>query len=347
MTISVRPVHQQSEHQEFLTILQTNLPSLPHERRFKWLYRDNPDGPAWSWFAFEEAPDNIIGVTSVFPRSMWIAGEVQLCGQVGDFAVSASHRSLGPALLLQRATFEPVNRGELAFCYDCPPHQAGMSTFRRLGLGPSCTVHRYALPLRVDAQFRKRLGAASVVPAAAGNMLLHLHRLSTRKRGAKKLEVSEHQDAFGEEFSRLDEAAKGANKIRGRRTAAHLNWRYRQDPLQQYQVLTARRKGELLAFAVLRISPEVVTIVDLCGTDLHEACFSLLAAIVDRFASSHQTVEAFLSEGSELLPYFLKMRFQQRSEAAQIVAYAKPQSEVSGFLQRSPIWSFSKAEIMA
>jgi hypothetical protein len=347
MTISVRPVHQESENQELLAILQTNLPSLPHERRFKWLYRDNPDGRAWSWVARQGTANQVIGVTSVFPRSMWVGGELQMCGQVGDFAVSASHRSLGPALLLQRATFDPVDHGELAFCYDCPPHQAGMSTFRRLGMRPNCKVHRYAFPLRMDGQLRKRLGAASVVPAAAGNLLLRLHRLSAPKPRAKNLEVFDHQVAFGEEFSKLDAAVKGASAIRGRRTAAHLNWRYREDPLRQYEILTARRKGELIAFAVLRRTSEVVTIVDLFGRELHEAAFSLLAAIVARFERSHQTVEAFLSEGSELVTYFLKMRFQLRSEAAQVVAYARPQSEMSGFLERSPTWSFSQAEIAA
>jgi hypothetical protein len=346
MTISVRPVHQELENQQFLTILQKNLPTLPHERRYKWLYLDNPDGRAWSWFALQGTPNHVIGVTSVFPRSMWVGGELQMCGQVGDFAVSASYRSLGPALLLQRATFDPVNQGELAFCYDCPPHQAGMSTFRRLGLRPNCKVYRYALPMRVDSRLRKRLGAASVVPIAAGNLLLRLRRLSAMKSSARGLEVSVHTTAFGEEFSKLDAAVKDTKVIRGRRSAAHLNWRYREDPLQQYEVLTARRKGELIAFAVLRATSEVVTIVDLFGMQLHEAAFALLAAIVQRFERSHQTVEAFLSEGSELVAY-LRMRFRQRSEAAQVVAYAKPQSEISAFLQASPIWAFSQAEIRA
>jgi hypothetical protein len=347
MTISVRPVHQVSDNQEFLTILQANLPSLPHDRRFQWLYCDNPDGPAFSWFALQGAPQQIIGVTSLFPRSMWVGGKLKMCGQVGDFAVSASHRSLGPAVLLQRATFDPVNSGELAFCYDCPPHQAGMSTFRRLGIQPNCKVHRYALPLRVDSQLRKRLGAASRVPAAAGNLLLRLQRLSAPKTKAKDIQVADHPGAFGEEFSKLDEAVKGPNTIRGRRSAALLNWRYRANPLQQYELLTARRKGELIAFAVLRTTNEVVTIVDLFGTELHGAAFSLVAAIVERFQKSHQTIDAYLSEGHELVAHFLKMRFQLRSEVAQVVAYAKPQAAVSEFLQKGPIWSFSQTEVGA
>jgi hypothetical protein len=347
MKISVRPVEHESEKQELLGILQTNLPALPHERRFSWLYRANPDGQAWSWFLFQDSPAQVVGVTSVFPRAMWVGDEIKVCGQVGDFAVSASHRSLGPALLLQRATFEPVDRGQIAFCYDCPPHAAGMSIFRRLGMRPNCTVHRYAFPLRVDAQLRRRLGSASVVAAASGNLLLRLHRGICLRRKSPELEISEHLGAFGEEFSQLDAAVKRRNAIRGRRSAAHLNWRYREDPLQQYDVFTARRKGELVAFLVFQKAADVVTVVDFFGTASYETVSPLVAALTERYQATHQSVDIFLSEGSELTSYFLKMNFRWRSQAAQVVAYAKHQTEVAGFLKQNSNWDFRQVEIRA
>jgi hypothetical protein len=320
---------------------------MDHERRYQWLYQANPDGPAWSWFVFEGTSDRVIGVASVFPRSMWVGERPTKCGQVGDFAVCASHRTLGPALALQRATFEPVDQGILTLCYDCPPHRAGMSTFSRLGIQPSCNVNRYALPLRVDARFRKRLGSHLALPVGVGNLLLWLHRRPALRLGSGSLEISEHTGAFGEEFSQLDSAVKGANQIRGQRSAAQLNWRYLEDPLQKYQVFTARRKGELVAFAVLRVAGEIVTVLDLFGIGLEEAATALLAAIVERFERSHQTVDAYLSDGNESVDYFLKMRFRLRSEAAKVVAYAKPHSAALEFLQKGPNWSFSQAEIRA
>jgi hypothetical protein len=347
MKILVRPVHHESERQKLLDILQSNLPNLDHARRFPWLYLGNPDGPAWSWFVFQGTPNQVVGMASVFPRSMWVGDKVKMCGQVGDFAISASHRSLGPALVLQRATFEPVDHGKLTFCYDCPPHEAGMSTFRRLGIQPNCRVDRYALPLRVDAQIQKRFGSGLIFPAGLGNLLLRLYRRPVLRRKSKGFEVSEHTGPFGEEFSQLDVAVQKPNVIRGQRSAAHLNWRYREDPMQQYEVLTIRRKGELIAFAVFCASSEVITIVDLFGVELQEAAVTLLAAIVERFERSHQTIEAFLSECNELVGYFLNMQFRLRSEAARVVAYAKPKSEIWGLLQTSPNWSFSQAEIRA
>ncbi len=327
--ISVRPVDHNSETQKLLSILQANLPHLPHAQRFDWLYRGNPDGQASSWFAYEGMPDHVVGMTSLFPRSMWVGGEVKLCGQVGDFAISPSHRSLGPAVLLQRATFCPVDQKELAFCYDCPPHEAGMSTFRRLGIPANCMIDRYALPLRVDRLLRKQLGAAAALPAAACNLLLRIHRQSFLKPRIKGLEVSELTGAFGEEFSQLDALIRNKNVIRGRRTAALLNWRYRTDPLHQYRVFTTRRQGELIAFAIVCATSEIVTIVDIFGTQIQESAILLLAAIVESFKGAQQTVEAHLAPGSELIGHLLKMGFRLRSQSAQVDASARQQSEIA------------------
>jgi len=88
---------------------------------------------------------------------MWINGSMQLCGQVGDFAINVTHRSLGPALLLQRTTFTPVDQEQLTLCYDCPPHERGLSTFRRLKMSANCQMHRYARASPGDRLIEKRL----------------------------------------------------------------------------------------------------------------------------------------------------------------------------------------------
>jgi hypothetical protein len=344
MTITVRPVNLESESAELLAMLQTNLPLRPHARRFDWLYRANPDGPAWSWFACESASGSVVGVTSVFPRSMWVGGRIEMCGQVGDFAISATHRSLGPALLLQRATFEPVDQRILSFCYDCPPHAAGMATFRRLGVQPNCAVDRYVLPLRLDRHLKKRLGFAPPLFTPLCNFLLRTFRRPGMR--PRDLEIAEYAGPFDDEFSRLDAAVTSEDEIRGRRSAVHLNWRYRQDPLQEYRVLTGRRRGELIAFLVFYFKNEDIQIVDLFGRDL-PASVALLDVLAQRCEVSCQSVEAYLSEGCDVLTPVLKTHFRRRSVAAQVVAYAKPGSEMSVFLERRPRWAFNKAEVQA
>jgi hypothetical protein len=344
MAIAVRPVNLESESEELLAILEANLPDLPHARRFRWLYRDNPDGPAWSWFAVDQARDSIVGVTSVFPRSMWVGGRVVRCGQVGDFAVSATHRSLGPALLLQRATFGPVDQRSISFCYDCPPHAAGMATFRRLRVAPNCAVTRYALPLRLDNRLKQLLGFTPPLLTPLMNFLWCMARRPTRIH--QDLEIGEHTGLFDDEFTHLDDAA-AANVIRGCRNAVHLNWRYRQDPLEEYHVLTARRKGELMAFLIFSIRNQIVRIADVFGRDFVAAVPALLCALVRRYKSSCQGIEAYVSDGSDALPAILQAHFHRRSLAAHVVAYAQPGSDISAFLSQRDRWAFHTVELQA
>ena len=343
MSIFVRPVDHSSESQKLLNVLQLNLPFLPHAQRFEWLYRANPDGLARSWFACHGTSDQIVGVVSVFPRSMWLGAHLKLCGQVGDFATAASHRSLGPSLMMQRATFEPVNDGTWSFCYDCPPHDAGMSTFRRLGMKTNCEMWRYALLLRIDRKLQRYLGRSSRVPTAVGNLILGLY-LSQRKK-VNSLEITEHTGPFGEEFSRLDSAVKEEGVIRAARSAAHLNWRYREDPLQYFKVLTARQKGELIAYIVFCVVGETVTIVDLFGTELPTAAVALISAVVEQCKLSCQAVQTFVSEASELADSFMALRLRRRSLAARVVAYAKPGTDVAAFLNGGARMVFTQAEI--
>ena len=143
MTVQIRPVNLDTEHEDLLGVLERNLPDLPHGRRFKWLYRDGYLGPAWSWLLWDSESRHPVGVASMFRRAIWRGGKVEMCGQVGDFAIDPSHRSLGPAVMLQRATFGPVDSGELTLRYDCPPNARGMSTFRRLRMTSNATLTRF------------------------------------------------------------------------------------------------------------------------------------------------------------------------------------------------------------
>lgn len=346
MTVSARVVDLSVEQEELLAVLERNLADLPHARRFKWMYHGNPLGPAWSWFAWDTEARRVVGVASVFRRAVWLGSRAVLCGQVGDFAIDASHRSLGPAVMLQRATFEPVDRGTLVFCYDCPPHERGMSTFRRLGMRPTTTMRRHARLLRTDRQLARRLGgpvAAGLAPL--GNALL---RLSSLGRGGGPLEVAGHAGRFGEEFSALDQRVGGGAGIRGRRSAEDLNWRYRDDPLHDYQAMTARRRGELAGFAVLSGAGPDAFLVDLFGALSVDELVTLLDAVADHArAAGAETLHAAACDGGPLTPAFARSGFRLRDQGPLVVAYARSGSEARKQLDRPADWNLTHSDVMA
>jgi len=346
MSLRVRPFRFDTDRKDLEELLQRNLPALRHSDRFEWLYKRNPDGPAWAWIIVDEAGQKVVGATALFPHSFWLGGKNTRCGQVGDFAIDLAYRSLGPALQLQRSTFEPVNKGELAFCYDCPPHDQGMSTFLRLGLSASASIYRHAKILKVDRLLENRMGRGIWTAAAAKVGNLGLQVLNIRSGGASGVEISLLTGPFGDEFDSLDSAIVDDRSVRASRTAAHLNWRFRQDPLHAFQVLVARRKGELLAYVVVALESASATVVDLFGKELAQVGVVLLDAAREICQNAGlQTMQAFVSESCGLQRLLKGAGFWKRELAARVVAYTLNHGWTREFLSADPEWSFQELEV--
>ena len=344
MAVVTRPVDVEREQGELLDILSRNLTNLDHARRFNWLYRLNPAGKAWTWFAYEKETGRTVGTVSVFPREMWMGEKIAMCGQVGDFAVESGHRSLGPAVLLQRATFAPVDEGRIAFCYDCPPHDRGMSTFSRLGMRPNTRMKRYVRLLRSDRVLAKLLNVGTA-PAPLTKIANYYLRLRGSPKHLSGIEVSSLQGDFGEEVSQLDMRVGGGGFIRTRRLAEDLNWRYRQDSLQQYQILVARQGGQLLGYVVFSVAEEDGYLVDLFAVPGARPVL-LDAAVQQARNMPIQGLHAHISGNNELTSVFEMCGFRYRDEAERVVAYAHPGSDVSKLLGSSN-WSFQRMDLLA
>lgn len=343
MNLVVRRASLTNDRQEILDILNRNF-GTNQASRFEWRHTANPAGQSWTWFVYERSTNATVAMASVFPRYIYVNGKLMICGQVGEFAVEPGYRSLGPAVLMQRATFDPVNTGALAMCYDCPPHDQGMSTFKRLGMRANTEVFRYALLLRSDEFLQKRLGTSVFIkPAiAAANLILKVKRPSRRMRG---IEVSAFDEDFGEEFTHLDQMVSSSGVIRASRSAELLNWRYRSQPRAQFRVFVARRARELLGFLVIKDYGGRVTIADLFGRELVEIAVALLDAVVitGRRERIH-LLEGYSSEGNLTKLAFLKVGFSCRESLARVIAYEKPDCQPGKMLGNGLRWAFSQVE---
>jgi hypothetical protein len=349
MALRIRPVNFESDRQEMLDLLQRNLTDLAHAARFDWFYRRNPAGRSYSWFAVDDATGCAVGVASLISRAIWLGSTIKICGQVGDFAIDKAFRSLGPAVQLQRTTFEPVDAGQFVFCYDCPPHDAGMSTFRRLSMRENCRMRRYTRLLRTERFMEKRLGGGAISHAAsvAANAALRMTSGSSRVAG---IEIAEYSARFGEEFAALDRRENAQNEIRGRRSAEDLNWMYRDNPLQKYEVLAARRSGALLAYIVYAVRGDDAHVMEIGGAVGPEIGAALLAAVCETVHYAHpnvQAVSALLSAANEWIKGFERAGFRPREEAERVVAYASKSTPWNAWLAHNPRWSFQFSDITA
>ncbi|HMC83851.1 MAG TPA: GNAT family N-acetyltransferase [Candidatus Polarisedimenticolia bacterium] len=343
MGIEIRLADLVADRQVVLDLVRDNLTDEATVERYEWLYRRNPDGDGKAWIASDGANGEPVGIASAYPRLMQVGGEQVTCWNLGEFAVSASYRSLGPALSLQRACLGPVLEGRVAFSYD-NPNECFLALYRRLGIPVTAHVARYLKPLRVDRRLAGwiRSGLISRPLSILGNGLLRLRDVPLRAR--RSYEIRPHEGPFDSRFTQLHERVSRRVAVCGGRRAEYLNWRYRENPLHRSQVLTAWHKGEMAGYVVFNHHRVDGYITDLSGEELPGLARELLAATVGPLRRAGAfTVSAWTLEASPLAAILRGAGFFQ-VKGYPLVVCTKPGGPLDGLVTQAGNWFVSRGD---
>lgn len=289
--------------------------------KYAWLYLENPAGPARVWGL--KAEGLVVGASAALPRT--IRSTLRHAAWVlGDFCIAPRHRSLGPALALQRAACDAVERGEVDLWYDFPSRTM-LAIYARMSIRPAGEMKRLVYPLKVDSFVEKRVGSAVIRRgvSAVGNAALSA-RDAIRQRD-RAVEVRLFDRNF-EGAYRTGLEDKGGVYLD--RTADYLNWRYRRDPRGAASILEAGG-----AFLVFRRSSDQIGIVDLFGTDDAAILRELVLEVIEiGRAESMESVVCSISEQHPWVPILEELGFRVR-DGVPFVVYARP-----GVLEEGTAW---------
>ena len=308
------------------------------EARFTWLYGPGPHGTPRVWIA-RESGGSVIGAAAAFPRLLRLGTEEEQGWVLGDFCIHPEFRSLGPAVQLQRVFLEEAKAGALRFWYDFPSASM-VAVHRRLGLRPTHEMVRMAKPLRLErkleAILRSRLLASLV--AAPANWIL---RMGDSPDGTtERYEIGLESGRCGSEFTELDRKAAATWGLSTVRSAEYLNWRYRDHPLQRYEVLTARRDGELQGYVVFTdpVRGADAGIADLVGEEDSPVLEALLCALITRLRAAGVTTASFPLSGTHAwTPRIQRLGFQPRERNPVVIA-GQPRDACIAHLERGGRW---------
>ncbi len=261
-----------------IDFFRRHLTALSDDRRYDWLYHENPFGSGRAWIARAKATSAIVGVAAAFPRRFRAYGRPQDGWVLGDFCVDPQFRSLGPAVQLQRACLQVVSGKPVAIGYDFPS-KGMLAVYRRLQIAPSGRLVRMAKLLRADNYVAQRIRWRAPVRflSAASNILLSL---SHRERRVAKEYVIATESEFGPEFCPMIEQATANAAVSIERTPAYLNWRYLRHPQRPHELITARRNGALAGYLVFYQTGDDARIVDLLSPHPEKVLPALLEEAV-------------------------------------------------------------------
>lgn len=237
--------------------------------RYDWFYLGNPRGPGRIYLLW--CGDQLVGALGAGTRCFAPGpGEVPLRAAVlVDFVVHPLHRSMFPALQLQRTAREQELR-HVDLMYGLPEAKA-VPIFKRLGAVRQFTSGSHVRVLRSGNYATRRLPRVAALPTRVLCWFVDRARLLPpwfvrRFRGLKAQWHSSLPEGLDEFWERC-----GAQPGRGtgERGQAYLDWRFAQVPRKGAMFLTLRRRqsGELVAYFVCRRDGLDLKVVDLLIAD--------------------------------------------------------------------------------
>ncbi|MRG94113.1 GNAT family N-acetyltransferase [Polyangium spumosum] len=244
-----------ARHRDYvLHLLSEHLPGSDVARRHAWLYEQNPHGKAVTVIARDERSGEPLGITSVFPRRMLIAGRTRLGSVGGDGYVRPSARRRGIATAMHRASLEEMRKAGVEVMFG-PPEPHNLRALERAGARVVCHVRRYARPRILQG------------------LLGPLARLVTR--GARLAPI-EGRDG---RVDRIFERAIDDTVVTPVRDAAYYAWRFVESPARAQRAFVVLHHDEPLGFCVLERAGTRVALVDLVAhPDDFASALSIAAA---------------------------------------------------------------------
>jgi ribosomal protein S18 acetylase RimI-like enzyme len=319
-------------------VLARNLPDAAPQERISWLYGTNPCGRALVWVAEREGSGEPVATSAAHRRAFRIDGREALALNLSDFAIDAGYRTLGPALGLLRATLAAVSEHGFAMSYDVPS-ESMLALYRRLGYVELGRMERRVRPLSLGPALARRVGGAARVLAPPLELLLRAR--DAFAAAPRDVAVAQLEGPFGAEFDALEGREASRHRVRGARSAAYLDWRYRRHTMWKHGVLCARRGGELLGFVVWREAGDVLGIAELVdGGDagVARALVKALCSLGRKRGATALSVETLA--GSPSSAWFDALGFVKRGDGPGPVVYAPAGSPVAPELLDARHWWF-------
>lgn len=208
----------------------------------------------------------VVGVGAIGARVMACEGQSLRAGIRVDFVVAPQHRTLFPAMQLQRAVMaDGLAHEDILYGI---PNAGAEKVLRRIGFNREITVERYARVVGWGAYLSEVVPGWLAKPI--GKVLEWGHQAYLKfKRllfaGSERAWLTD----FDERFDQLWRRCARAPYLLGERDRAYLTWRFGQIPFNRHEIfaLTHRGCGRLQGYAVVLRDGDIWHIQDLLVED--------------------------------------------------------------------------------
>ena len=316
MSYSVIKADLKSNKGDIFAVWEKNYPGVL-EKKYSWIYENNPAGAAHVWLLWHEGSKEYVGVTALFPRRFKINGKTLLGGIAGDLVVNKEHRSMGPALMLHKKVLSVVQDGLVDFIYGFP-NRSSEPVVKRLGYKLLGKQMRLIKILQTEPRLsRMPFGKYwCILVGPFLNSILRLLSFETWHYFKKGDCFCEAVKDFDKRFDLFWEKAQSKFTIAGERTALYLKWKFLMTPHFENKIigLFNFEKNTLKGYIVYRHLDRGIEIRDFLTDGEAKSLPTLMAAFLSyaRSTGAESVVIAMLENG-EVLKQMQRFGFIQRN----------------------------------
>jgi hypothetical protein len=260
------------------------------EAKFQWFYRGCPYGQPLVLLLHSLPTDAVVGVGAAGRRRMRLGARELSAGVLVDLAVATEHRSLFPALLLQK-TMKALGLEAFDLLYGFPNPKAA-AVFQRTGYDRLAHITRYVRVLRSAPYLARRMpGFLARIAGGAADFALAIARRAS-SQSARGLD-SEWVISADARMDELWSAHLPRNALVAVRDLAFLKWRFDSAPSNRFRYfcVSGGRGKQLVAWFVCEALGDTLHVRDFwtidSDTDLQRRFLELLsrAALYGGYAS--------------------------------------------------------------
>lgn len=300
-------------------------PPLDIRTRCEWFYLANPAGAA-RILRLQSTAGEPVGMLALVPRTFWFAGRPATMGLLCDFIVHRDHRTVMPALKLQRAARELAT--QLGWGTYAIPNERSLPLLRRLGGHVQFDRPRLVRVMRHKSYIEPKSRALAWAGSGALDIAYRAWDYAHARR-ADELEAS-WTHGFDGRFDDLWQRMRRTASM-GERSAEFLAWRFGREPGRANETIAVKdaRTGRLVAYAVGQPTDSTFEIRDFASDVSPERLTPCLAAIVRRLRSTPvRSITCRLSADAATTTAFYRLGFRPR-ESESVFIYACPGSQAS------------------
>jgi hypothetical protein len=209
--------------------------------KYDWFYRSCPWGEPRLFLLRVGGDGPFVGAAAIGRRPMFLDGRPIRAGVLVDLVVDAAHRSLGPALVLQREVLARA-LAEFDFVYGFPNPKA-VRVVTRVGYSTLDQIVRCSRVLR-HAPYLQRMLPSPFAHVLGAILDATDHCIDTFRELARGRLATEWCEEADPRMQRLWETAPSAEGLAGSKDIRGLGWRFAASSDQQARyLLVSRRDG--------------------------------------------------------------------------------------------------------